>query len=1490
MPTTLERPPEKELVLLAPTQDAWREIDAKVEDVRRRQRMKFVVTGVCLALAVFAAAFLGFSAADILFKLSVGSRIFWMALTLGGLGAALALATVRPWSRLGGKVPTAREVEHSYPQLENQLSTAIEFGRDAQLARNSSSPELVGALIAQTRERSGGLDFARTVNWRRAGLAALLAFLIAGGVALYAGLNPRLFNITWKRFTNPTAAVSAPTLTTIEAVERLEEGKPVAAAGEVPVETSVPLRVTLGGRAPDTVTLLVLTGEHAEAEETPAGAERSAKPRKWDVRLMELGEDGRWHATLRRLLDTVRFKVKAGDAESAEYVLTVFREPQIDEFTVELKYPEYCGKAPETLPPGQGDIKALRGTEAILRFKANTELGAAQLNFESKRTPAPCQLDGRNGEFTFAVDQDDRYQLSISDGKGRPNRSPASYRVKALKDARPSVRIMKPERDLMVHRAQTVKVEISASDDFGVREMGIFHSLGLEETKTMVKRLEPCKARENATLTWDLGKLDLKGGEVIAYYAYVLDNDTIGGPKMAKSEIHFLTIYDEEEYASPQDPQNKNPPTPQSVKTLDKLIEIQKKLLQETFAQARLREAAESQPTDREKSDAGKTAKAQRELQGELKALTDEVKQEMAKLEAEDAPQPKEGDPQQPPLGEKELKFMELASGKMEVAAGKLDEVKAAQAVNPEVEALRNLSETRRLLLSNKEGDPRFKQAMNQQSKKKKNNQRQQQDKDQQAAREEMAQLPPMLEREKELERELEELEDLRNQKPPQGQPVPPEEQKKKEEEQRKLKREAQEKLDKLAQDAKERSENLRELAKRNERMNEPADKMQNAADKLEQAKHDLNQDKPKQAQEKAHEAGRDMQEAQRNVRDALENQLRKELANLQQDAQQLAQKQEQMAQGSREMQRQMEQQDQPKAGDPQQKQDQGQPKAGDPKQGQPQPGDPKQGQPQQGGKPDEKSQKQMASMGGKQQELAEDMKDLAGRIQQTAERAQKHNMPGAESLNEAERMAKESSPGQEVAKKAAEQLKAGKAGEAEHEQRKAAKALDAAARAIQDALQKAEAADMKALADALQKAKALSREQAEINKDLAAKAEPSKLAEREGQVSDAAKELAGAAEKLETLKRNDQAKNAKELLDNAAEQAKSAARALEAKNEDEAKAPAERAEKALAGAVNAMERAAGASLKQKAEEAQRQAKAARENQEKAAAEAKAMPEPKAGEPLKGELARQRDEAANRERAAAREAAKLEKSLEGLQELAKDANPAAAEAAKEAQETSQDAKLPTSMEDLAKDMQRIGAPDQPKDAPAPKPSEAAQKGEKLAETVKKIEQNLKEVIAEAEGRMDEKLKAMEDAAREAAEKAKGLGDPKQPGKPDAEKPGELQKDLARLEPKLKGLEKEAPELKQLKEAQKAVEEARNQSKSADPSAKPSDSDQRKGGPAYMRAKKHIEEVASGLLQRRERLLKDRDVRNFDDGEAPKEYRPLVERYYQALSEDLEGAK
>ena len=54
--------------------------------------------------------------------------------------------------------------------------------------------------------------------------------------------------------------------------------------------------------------------------------------------------------------------------------------------------------------------------------------------------------------------------------------------------------------------------------------------------------------------------------------------------------------------------------------------------------------------------------------------------------------------------------------------------------------------------------------------------------------------------------------------------------------------------------------------------------------------------------------------------------------------------------------------------------------------------------------------------------------------------------------------------------------------------------------------------------------------------------------------------------------------------------------------------------------------------------------------------------------------------------------------------------------------------------------------------------------------------------------------------------------------------------------------------------------------------------------------KAMDEIAQGMLERRERILRARDVRPNEDEDAPKEYRTLVERYYRALSEDVDEGR
>ncbi len=1523
----------------------------------------------------------------------------------------------RPWKTLGDTVQSAREVEGAFPQLEQQLSTALEFGADREKAAKFASPQLVAALVNQAGERSEPLNFAETIRWKQLVWAFAIAFVLALFMGVYAARSSRLFAITWARFMKPTADVPAPTLTEISNVE----------PGDVksPMESSVTVAVALRGKMPDTAILNVLIGDEKEGH--------------WEPRPMDRGDDGLYRATIRRLLDSARYKISAGDAESREFKIKVFKTPEITEFALRIEHPAYTGKGIEPLAPGTGDLRALRGSKIHVDVKANVDLGRSSIAFKSRRGEiggTMLSTEPRKASIVFDVDKDDEYQIKIADTDGNPGTG-SVFQIKSLRDRFPRVSIKKPEKDLMVSKEQTVEVEITADDDIGVREIGIIHSIDLDEKQIMVRRMEPQPLRADGKLIWELGTMNLKGGEVITYFAYALDNDgvAVGGPKMSKSDIHFLTVYDEEKYDGEKDPKQKKPQpgTPPEIKQLDKLIDAQKKLLKDTFAQARVKEslrdkeeAERVKSVESEKASAAKTGEGQKGLRARVEGLIDEIKKELAKAEDPEA-KPVEGEDvahrQKPALGEKELKHLEQAVEKMKVAEGDLQKPDAPGAVKPETEALRHLSETRRLLLSDKEGDPRFKMAMNKNSKKKQKQEQDQQQQDQQKAKEELAEMPKMLEKEKELERELEELNEKKR-KPPQGEPQS-EERKKQEEEKRSLQRKAEEAAEKLAKEAEERARTLERLAERNADIKPAADKMKDAAEKLEQAKKEAAQGKPQndeKAKEQSHQAQQDTHEAQRNLRNALEKQVRQELANIEKDAKELAQKQQDLAQQIQQMksepqgekqsaQKQDEQKQDGQKQDGQkqdgqkqdgQKQD-GQKQDGQKQDGQKQDGQKQDGQKQDGQKQDgqkegqkeagqpqdgqaqsgsqQSAQQRMRNLANDQRNIRSDLKELNERVKGLADKAEQNQLAGSKEVGDAQKQSSENSPANQGAEKAAEAMASGKQDEAAKEAQNAAKALQKLAETMQDAKQKTEAGDMKQLANAMKKLQGAAKEQADIGKDLGEKKDANQLANRQEKVGETAKEVADAASHLETLRQTGMQDTAKGKLETAEKQANEAAKQMKEQNSAAAKAAADQTEKSINQALADMERAAGKTMEEKAREAQKLAKAARENQEKANAAVKDVPNNQPGEKLAPAEAAKRDEAAAKEEQAAADAKKLDLALDGLKELAKDANPAAAEAAKDARETTQKAELPKAMDNLANDMKRLGTDKKPQDPNSAKtPAEANKKGEEIAQTLKQVDKQLDEYVAESRNSVEERLKVMEDAAKKAAESATALaekspdgkkddaaknpdeakaadskskseskspsdsnsestandsktpksnkpdpnklGDPStnpdqakandktkpdpnsknDPKNPDASKEGDeksseqdvakqvesLKKQMKKLQPKLDRLEANAPERGKMKDAMAALENAEknNENPSAKP-GQPQPGTKDMGGAAFKHVGRQMEEIAQGIMERRERLLRARDIKPDEDEDAPKEYRTLVDKYYRALSEDVE---
>ena len=182
----------------------------------------------------------------------------------------------------------------------------------------------------------------------------------------------------------------------------------------------------------------------------------------------------------------------------------------------------------------------------------NRMLILMRVYFEKPRTTIGWKglINDPHLDGSFVINADDHYAITLRDLKGRSNSGLLWQSIKALKDQSPTVRITHPDPDLMVHEEQEVKIRMNAEDDFGVTELGLaFYVLGEDEMRETVKTLESPLRKTRGRTVFDLGRMILPSGAIIAYYAYGKDNDTVNGPKEGVSVLHFIRVYEEEELA-----------------------------------------------------------------------------------------------------------------------------------------------------------------------------------------------------------------------------------------------------------------------------------------------------------------------------------------------------------------------------------------------------------------------------------------------------------------------------------------------------------------------------------------------------------------------------------------------------------------------------------------------------------------------------------------------------------------------------------------------------------------------------------------------------------------------------------------------------------------------------------------------------------------------------------------------------------------------------
>ncbi len=252
--------------------------------------------------------------------------------------------------------------ERRFPDLKDRLISTVQLSRLGPDEGFFNSPELVEALVEETREEMGRRKFRGVFSigttlkfW---GLAAL--FII--GIAGFAAAEEDTTLLYLKRYLTPFSAPDWPKYNKLKVSDDLVQT--VAKGDDVEIKIE-----SVGRYHPATVWIYSKFESQDKWEESP---------------MLKYGTTS-FRKTFENVNEPFSFYAVGGDAQTPPYGIIVKIRPHVEELKVWLKYPDYTGEepTPQNRPIKTGNLHVLAGTLVEFAATSNNALKRARLVMET---------------------------------------------------------------------------------------------------------------------------------------------------------------------------------------------------------------------------------------------------------------------------------------------------------------------------------------------------------------------------------------------------------------------------------------------------------------------------------------------------------------------------------------------------------------------------------------------------------------------------------------------------------------------------------------------------------------------------------------------------------------------------------------------------------------------------------------------------------------------------------------------------------------------------------------------------------------------------------------------------------------------------------------------------------------------------------------------------------------------------------------------------
>lgn len=255
---------------------------------------------------------------------------------------------------------------------------------------------------------------------------------------------------------------------------------------------------------------------------------------------------------LERVVQPLRFCVRAGRARSHWHELTVLYQPRIASARVTLTPPEYTGLPPREFYLGGQKLTGLRGSHVTLDLTANRPIRRGSLLF-THPDGAETRIEGQapgdlSIRYEWTIEGNAAATIHVQDPLGTPNARTHAFTQEVLPDEPPVASLLEPPRYSLATPGSLIPVEAVAEDALGLRSVALVRNLAGYRDRALPIGIAAGARQAQGSYPLDLRLLGAQAGDTIELYAEAADsNPSLLGSAM--SDISRIDVISNDEYA-----------------------------------------------------------------------------------------------------------------------------------------------------------------------------------------------------------------------------------------------------------------------------------------------------------------------------------------------------------------------------------------------------------------------------------------------------------------------------------------------------------------------------------------------------------------------------------------------------------------------------------------------------------------------------------------------------------------------------------------------------------------------------------------------------------------------------------------------------------------------------------------------------------------------------------------------------------------------------